>query len=64
MLRVDCDKCGENIFEVPDESFMAPLPKKITCLGCARRYLVQLNEKGQLVYSRMGRKKVRLPKVV
>ncbi len=65
MLRANCDKCHENIFEVPDAEALAPLPRKITCSGCARRFLVMIREDGKLVFFRMGRqKKVALHPVV
>lgn len=56
MLRGNCDKCGENIFEWPNVEASGGLPRKITCLGCGRRFLIQLNDKGMLVFFRMGRK--------
>ena len=59
MLRGNCDKCGENIFEMPSIKALGSLPRKLTCLGCGRRFLIKLNDKGRLVFFRMGRKKIR-----
>lgn len=56
MFRGNCDKCGENIFEVPSAEAFGNLPRKVTCLGCGRRFLVELAATGKLVFSRMGRK--------
>ena len=64
MLRGDCDKCGENIFEMPDAEAFGGLPRKITCLGCDRRFLIELTDKGKLVFFRMGRKKKRALKPI
>lgn len=64
MLRGNCDKCGENIFEMPDEEAFGGLPRKITCQGCGRRFLIELIDKGKLVFYRMGRKKKRALKPI
>ncbi len=58
MLRANCDKCHENIFEVPGIEALRPLPCKITCSGCGRRFRVVENDKGKLVFFRMGRQKI------
>lgn len=59
MLRGNCDKCGENIFEMPDAEAFGGLPRKITCLGCGRRFKIDLDARGKLFFNRMGRKKKR-----
>jgi len=64
MLRGNCNKCGENIFEMPNVEALGPLPRKLTCLGCGRRFLIESAGRGKVVFYRMGMKKKRALKPV
>jgi hypothetical protein len=61
MIKGNCPKCGENIFDVPDfESLGGRNPVKLTCSGCGSDARVRRTQEGSIVYYLAGHKR-RIP---
>ena len=53
MIRYDCNKCGENVFEVVNIEHLGIMPHKWVCSGCGRIYRGVIKA-GKVIVYRLG----------